>query len=55
VKDLKQWSAVQELQKRKVSKQQIAKQLEMSRNAVKRLIKLKEDYHRYEVWRCAFV
>jgi len=42
VKDLNQWAAVQELHKRKVPKLQIAKQLGMSRNTVKRLIKLKE-------------
>lgn len=43
MKDLKQWAAVQELHKRKVPKKQIAKQLGMSRNTVKRLIKLKEE------------
>lgn len=43
MKDLKQWAAVQELYKRKVPILQIAKQLGMSRNTVKRLIKLKEE------------
>lgn len=43
MKNLKQWAAVQELYKRKVTILQIAKQLGMSRNTVKRLIKLKEE------------
>lgn len=43
MKDLKQWAAVQELYKRKVPILKIAKQLGMSRNTVKRLIKLKEE------------
>lgn len=43
MKDLQQWAAVRELHKRKVSKLQIAKQLGMSRNTVKRLIKLREE------------
>lgn len=43
MKDLQQWAAVQELYKRKVPILQIAKQLGMSRNTVKRLIKLKEE------------
>ena len=43
MKNLKEWAAVQELYKRKVPKLQIAKQLGISRNTVKRLIKLKEE------------
>ena len=43
MKDLNQWAAVQELHKRKIPKLQIAKQLGISRNTVKRLIKLKEE------------
>jgi transposase len=43
VKNLKEWVAVQELYKRKVLKLQIAKQLGISRNTVKRLIRLKEE------------
>ena len=43
VKNLKEWAAVQELHKRKVPILQIAKQLEMSRNTVKSLIKQKEE------------
>lgn len=43
MKNLKQWAAVQELYKRKVPILKIAKQLGMSRNTVKRLIKLKEE------------
>lgn len=43
MKDLQQWAAVQELYKRKVPILQIAKQLGMSRNTVKRLIRLKEE------------
>lgn len=43
MKNLKEWAAVQELHKRKVPKLQIAKQLGISRNTVKRLIKLKEE------------
>ncbi len=42
MKNLKQWAAVQELHKRKIPILQISKQLGMSRNTVKRLIKLKE-------------
>lgn len=40
---MQQWAAVQELYKNKVPILQIAKQLKMSRNTVKRLIKLKEE------------
>jgi transposase len=43
VKNLQQWAAVQELYKKKVPILQIAKQLKMSRNTVKKLIKLKEE------------
>jgi transposase len=43
VKNLKQWAAVQELYKRNVPILRIAKQLEMSKNTVKRLVKLKEE------------
>lgn len=43
VKNLKEWAAVQELHKRKVSILQISKQLGMSRNTVKKLIKQKEE------------
>lgn len=43
MKNLKEWAAVQELHKRKVPIMQIAKQLEISRNTVKKLIKLKEE------------
>ena len=43
MKNLKEWAAVQELHKRKVPKLQIAKQLGISRNTVKRLINLKEE------------
>ncbi len=43
MKNLKQWAAVQELHKRKVPILRISKQLGMSRNTVKRLIKLKEE------------
>lgn len=45
---LQEWAAVQELYKRKVPKAQIARQLGMSRNTVKRLLKLKAEpkYHR---------
>lgn len=43
VKNLQQWAAVQELYKRKIPIQQIARQLKMSRNTVKKLIKLKAE------------
>ena len=45
---LNRWAAVQELYKRKVPKAQIAKQLGMSRNTVKRLLQYSEEphYHR---------
>lgn len=43
MKDLQQWAAVTELHRQKVPKQQIAKQLNMSRNTVKRLLRLKEE------------
>ena len=43
MKNLKEWAAVQELHKRKVPKLQIATQLGISRNTVKRLILLKEE------------
>ena len=43
MKNLNQWAAVQELNKRKVSILQISKQLGMSRNTVKKLIKLKDE------------
>jgi len=43
VKNLKEWAAVQELHKRKVPKLQIANQLGISINTVKRLILLKEE------------
>jgi transposase len=43
VKGLQQWAAVQELYRKKVPKARIAKQLQMSRNTVKRLLKLKEE------------
>ena len=45
---LNRWAAVQELHKRKVSITQIGKQLGMSRNTVKRLLKCSEEphYHR---------
>ena len=43
VKSLQEWAAVQELYKQKVPILQIATQLKMSRNTVKRLIKLKEE------------
>ncbi|AKL95818.1 transposase for insertion sequence element IS21 [Clostridium aceticum] len=42
MKNLQEWAAVQELYIRKVPILQISKQLGMSRNTVKRLIKLKE-------------
>ena len=43
MKNLKEWAAVQELHKRKVTILQISKQLGMSRNTVKKLIKQKEE------------
>ena len=43
MKDLKQWAAVTELHRQKVPKQQIAKQLNISRNTVKKLLRLKEE------------
>lgn len=43
MKNLQQWAAVQELYKKKVPILRIAKQLKMSRNTVKKLIKLKEE------------
>ncbi|QNO14365.1 IS21 family transposase [Alkalicella caledoniensis] len=43
MKNLQQWAAVQELHKQKVPKLQISKQLGISRNTVKRLIKLKKE------------
>jgi transposase len=43
VKNLKEWAAVQELHKRKVPILRISKQLKISRNTVKRLIKLEEE------------
>lgn len=43
VKNLKEWAAVQELYKRKVPILQIAKQLGMSRNTVKKMIRQKEE------------
>ena len=43
MKDLQQWAAVTELHRQKVPKQQIAKQLNISRNTVKRLLSLKEE------------
>ncbi|WP_352419794.1 IS21 family transposase [Proteiniborus sp.] len=43
MKNLREWAAVQELHKRKVPILRIAKQLKMSRNTVKKLIKLKEE------------
>jgi len=42
VKDLQQWAAVHELHKRKFNISQIAKQLGMSRNTVKKLLREKE-------------
>ena len=48
MKKLQQWAAVQELIKRKVPLKQIARELHMSKNTVKKLAKLKEApaYHR---------
>jgi len=48
VSGLQQWAAVQELYKKRIPKAQIARQLGMSRNTVKRLLKLKAEpqYHR---------
>jgi len=48
VKRLQQWAAVHELYRRGVPKKKIAEQLGMSRNTVKRLLRLKEEprYHR---------
>jgi transposase len=43
VKNLKEWAAVQELYKRKVPILQISRQLGMSRNTVKKMIKQKEE------------
>ena len=43
MKDLQQWAAVNELHRQKVPKQQIAEQLNISRNTVKRLLRLKEE------------
>jgi len=43
LKNLREWAAVQELHKRKVPILRIAKQLKMSRNTVKKLIRLKEE------------
>ena len=43
MKNLKEWAAVQELYKRKVPILQISKQLGMSRNTVKKMIKQKEE------------
>lgn len=45
---LQEWAAVQELYKKKVPKAQIARQLGMSRNTVKHLLRLKVEpkYHR---------
>lgn len=43
VKDLKEWAAVQELHKKKIPIVRIAEQLGMSRNTVKKLIRLKEE------------
>ncbi|NLY47049.1 MAG: helix-turn-helix domain-containing protein [Tissierella sp.] len=40
---MNEWPAVQELYRKKVPKLQIANQLGISRNTVKRLIKLKEE------------
>ena len=42
MKDLQQWAAVHELYKRKINISQIAKQLGMSRNTVKKLLREKE-------------
>lgn len=48
MKDLQQWAAVQALHKQNIPKKKIAKQLDMSRNTVKRLLEQKElpKYHR---------
>ena len=48
MKRLQQWAAVHELYRRGVPKKKIAEQLGMSRNTVKRLLRLKEEprYHR---------
>lgn len=43
VKKLQQWAAVQELQKKNVPIAQIARQLGMARNTVKRLLEKKEE------------
>lgn len=43
MKNLQQWAAVQELYKLRIPIQQIAKQLKMSRNTVKKLLKLKVE------------
>lgn len=43
MKNLREWAAVQELHKRKIPILRIAKQLKMSKNTVKKLIKLKEE------------
>lgn len=40
---MQQWAAVQELHRKKIPIAQIARELEMTRNTVKRLIKLKEE------------
>lgn len=48
MKELQQWAAVHELYRRGLPKKKIAEQLDMSRNTVKRLLRLKEEphYHR---------
>lgn len=48
MKNLQQWAAVQELYRKNIPKKKIAEQLGISRNTVKRLLKLKEEprYHR---------
>lgn len=43
MRDVQDWIAVKRLCKNGVKKQQIARQLNMSKNTVKRLIKAKEE------------
>jgi transposase len=47
VKGLQQWAAAQELNKRRVPIRKIARDLGISRNTVRRLLKLKEEPHYY--------
>ena len=47
MKGLQQWAAVQELHQKKVPKRRIARDLGISRNTVRRLLKLKEEPRYY--------